>query len=870
MDKAIIEEGSADLVELFDTVSEEAKIEKLGNAKPPISKIHYWWTRKPLIVGRAVALAATFQKMGDVKDFLRLGRDKRAHTYDPDRELYAQKLGKDPSMIKVLDPFSGAGSLLFEAKRLGLQCHSMDYNPVAFLIEKSVLEYPATYGEKLANDIEKYGKEVIEQTRKQVGYFYERGGRPPLAYLWAWCIRCPYCKQRIPLMNHMWFARKEKKKIGVTVKPTKDLNFIVELNDKISSQEGNRFTQKGGKAVCIRCRNSVSYDHLTDQISKYKDKAMIGVVVDVKNGKSYELPSAKDISNFDKCKILLMDTKNDLMNQDLIPIDVIREYKRAGNLAIYGINQWTDYFNERQLLVMAAVLKSIRGVCNELAKKDTVYAKVIATYLAFIASKHVDYNSIGIGWHVERQQIAHALTFRSPRIIYNFAETNPFGDGSGSLEVILGDIVDAARYASKNSIEAKVVLGSALHIPYPDKTFDIVITDPPYADDVAYGELSEFFYVWLYRALRVYYPELPAAVPLDEDIVLNKGRFGDKSTAIAFYEKAMKEAFKQINRVLKEDGLIVVFFAHSSTEAWNLLLEVLREARLMVTSSYAIHTESTENPLARGKTSFMSSILVSCRKRTTESEAYFEDLVPRMEDKVKELVAGISPDKLISIPMTDLLIMVYGEVLEIATRHAKIKSYDPDLKLDFEVLISRAREQIMKETLTRVLGRSPNVLGPEISFYTIARLFYRGTINGDEVMKLNKAYGVQSSDLENRGIVAINEGNMHLLGYDEIDLGVRPEEIESNNLHKQLVCLEKLAAKEGANKVKKILTLRNFRANDLAQIVSLLIKSYRFLQNKGEELDDIEGKEFKVLQDLADVLGVRDTGAKNLDGFIEK
>lgn len=468
------------------------------------------------------------------------------------------------------------------------------------------------------------------------------------------------------------------------------------------------------------------------------------------------------------------------------------------------------------------------------------------------------------------QQIGHALAFRSPRIIYNFAETNPFEGGSGSLQGILDDIVDAVKYARRNNGIIHVALASALRIPYPDKSFDLVITDPPYADDVQFGELSDFFYVWLHRALKDYYPDLPQRVPLDEDASVSWGRFGNKKVAEAFYEKAMKEAFKQISRVLKDDGLVVVFFAHSSTAAWNLLLEVLGQARLMVTSSYAIHTESSENLLARGKTSFMSSIVVSCRKIATESEAYFEDLLPEMEDKVKALVAGISPDRLISIPMTDLIIMVYGEVLEIATRHTKIKSYDPDLTLDFEVLISRAREQIMKEILTRVLGRSPNILGPEISFYTIARLFYRGEIMADEAMKLNKAYGVQSSDLENRGIVVIKEGNMRLLGYDEIDLDVRPEEIESNNLHKQLICLEKLAAQEGANKVKKILTLHNFRATDLAQIVSLLLKSYRFLQNKGEELDDIEDKEFKVLQNLADVLGVRDSGANNLNGFIQK
>ena len=81
----------------------------------------------------------------------------------------------------------------------------------------------------------------------------------------------------------------------------------------------------------------------------------------------------------------------------------------------------------------------------------------------------------------------------------------------------------------------------------------------------------------------------------------------------------MQEAFKQIHESLKDDGILVLFFAHSSTGAWNLLLQVLRQARLRVLSSYAIHTENTSNIIARGKSSFMSSIVVACRKILEDS-----------------------------------------------------------------------------------------------------------------------------------------------------------------------------------------------------------------------------------------------------------
>ncbi|MBT4327720.1 MAG: DUF1156 domain-containing protein, partial [Candidatus Nitrosopelagicus sp.] len=57
MKHAVIEDASVELLELFDKVSIESKIEK--QAKISINRMIYWWTRKPLIVGRAMTLAST-------------------------------------------------------------------------------------------------------------------------------------------------------------------------------------------------------------------------------------------------------------------------------------------------------------------------------------------------------------------------------------------------------------------------------------------------------------------------------------------------------------------------------------------------------------------------------------------------------------------------------------------------------------------------------------------------------------------------------------------------------------------------------------------------------------------------------------------
>ena len=172
MKKSLIEEPTIELLELFDKVSVEARVEK--NAVPPINKMLYYWTRKPLIVGRAVALASTLNNIEDVRNLLHLGREKRAYTYAPDVGVYKKKLGRDPSEIKVLDPFGGGGNLMFSVTELGLDCTISDYNPVAYILQKSILEYPIKYGTKLIEDFEKYSDEIIEMTQKEIGQFYKK------------------------------------------------------------------------------------------------------------------------------------------------------------------------------------------------------------------------------------------------------------------------------------------------------------------------------------------------------------------------------------------------------------------------------------------------------------------------------------------------------------------------------------------------------------------------------------------------------------------------------------------------------------------------------------------------------------------------
>jgi putative DNA methylase len=858
MKKALIEDSSIELLELFDEVGKEAKIEK--NAVPPINKMIYWWTRKPLIVGRAMTLASTLDNIDDVKSLLGLNFEKRAYQYSADITKYAKKIG-DPKKIKVLDPFAGAGNLVFPAVQLGLDVTTSDYNPLAYLIERSVLEFPAKYGEKLAYDVEKYGNYLINKTKEQLEHFFKSN---QLTYLWCWCIQCPHCEQRIPLTNQMYVAKNSKKQIGIKIIP-KNKDFTIELVKNISEVDGKKFTQKGGSAICISCKNSINREKMTESIAKNKDREMILIQIQKDRTRDYILPTDEDKKQYrDAIKYFESKRKNFEKN-DLIPMEeILASHRRENTLWHYNIKRWNEFYDERQMLVLTTILENIRNICDKIDNKE--YRGVIALYLTAILAKRVDMAGFGVHWNTPGEKPEHVLALRRPSFVYNFVESNPFEKSRGSLENILKNIVKGISFATRLENQSNVSLQTVT--TNDDIKYDLILTDPPYGDDVQYGELSEFFYVWVYRALKTYFPELPSRSPLDEDFCESWGRFGDKKLASDFFGKGLKKSFVSMNEKLKEDGLVVVFFAHSSTEAWNLFLESIRAAKFKVVSSYSIHTEMTSNVIAKGKTSFMSSIVVVCRKILKPSEEYFEDIIPKIEDKIKNMIIQIPDEKLLTLPITDLLIMVYGKVLEACTQHTILKSYQKDFTPDFETLIKDARSFIMKELVGKLTGKSMNVIGPKMAFYLLIKIFHRGIINGDDAIKIAQTYDVDIKELEKEQIVIKDKDVIRLFHLNENEMDYSPDNIDKNNLYHQLCYLAYTVDSRGSDKIPGIITKDNFRVEDLKQIISLLLKNYQLRKNKGETLDGKEQKELKILETLADITGIKLEGI--LDEYLEK
>lgn len=113
---------------------------------------------------------------------------------------------------------SGGGSIPFEASRYGLAVHANELNPVASVILKGTLDYPARFGPSLMEDIRKYCKMWCDRVKEKLEPYFPLASPNEniFAFLWARTVACPETEKLVPLSPN-WWLRKGSDPIAVKV-----------------------------------------------------------------------------------------------------------------------------------------------------------------------------------------------------------------------------------------------------------------------------------------------------------------------------------------------------------------------------------------------------------------------------------------------------------------------------------------------------------------------------------------------------------------------------------------------------------------------------------------------------------------------------
>ena len=634
---------------------------------------------------------------------------------------------------RVLDMFAGGGAIPLEALRLGCEAYALDLNPVAHIIELATLVYPQQYGKPdpnargmtgeknaqgettwggLAEEVRYWGNWVLEKVRSEISDLYplipdpEFNGRRtatqaefwkapknqappgflmPVAYLWTRTVRCqnPACGAIVPLVRQTWLCKKKDRFIALRMiapKGEKRVRFgVVES----CTEKGLGFDpagfSKGGNATCPFCGTVADSDYVKDEGRAGRMGQQMMAIVCTRPGRQGKVYlSADDSPEYvpdDEAigrRIAALCQRTGLT----VPGEPIEANPRSMDTQHFGFKVWGDLFTPRQMLCLLTFTAAVREGIEQAASlsPDKERVKAVATYLAVLVNRQADYNSSLARWHVTGEKISATFGRQALPMVWDFAELAPFGGASGSPEGALEWIVGVVEAQADFGQPATVSRGSATALPWPDASFDAVITDPPYYDNVSYSNLSDFFYVWFKRTIGHLYTEhfSTEATPKKKEAIAAFYRHGgDKAKSRRYYEQMMAKAFHEAQRVLKPGGQMTVVYAHKTTLGWSTLVDALRQAGFTVTEAWPLDTEMKSRLIAMETAALASSIFLVARKRDGAETGSYEDTVrPELERIVRERVDTLWK---MGITGADLVIAAVGAGLRAFTRFSRVE-----------------------------------------------------------------------------------------------------------------------------------------------------------------------------------------------------
>jgi adenine-specific DNA methylase len=704
--------------------------------------------------------------------------------------------------------------------RLGCETYALDYNPVAVLLNRCVLEYPTRFGapdsvpsvplpprddstpSPLLEDaptrsplllaVQAWGDWVLQEARQRLQRFYppDPDGSIPVGYIWARTVPCqnPTCGAEIPLMRQTWLAKKDNKKVALKIVPDhahKRVEFeIVGQNGEPIPFDPERGTVARANVECPLC-GSVIDDQTTRRLFQ-EGKAgqrMVAVVLHhpQQAGKRYRLATERDMEAYHAAERELLRVCNRLREEwGMEPVPDERIIRTGGNqMAVlhYAMYTFGDLFNARQQLALVTFADLVRRAHAEMLAQgaDPDFAKAVATYLALGVDKLATYLCVLTRWRSDVLSFERSFDRQAIAMVWDYGDVNPFSGARGSWDIdsLTEVLAHLSRIVPENH---SVQHGSATDLPWGDDFFDAVITDPPYYDNVNYSNLSDFFYVWLKRTVGHLHPDLFATplTPKSQEMVADAYRFDGREGAKQHFEAMLLQSFREIHRVLKPDGIAVIVFAHKTTEAWETVLGALTEAGLRTTMAWPIHTEMQARLRAQESAALASSIYMVCRKRQGAATGYWSEVRRETRELVERRLqqfwdAGIGG--------ADMFISAIGAGMEVFTRYARVETVSGD-PVSMGEFLQEVRQVVAEFALRRVLHEQAvaSELDALTRFYLLYRWAYgRAEVPFDEARKLATSVGLELTQVWGAGeVVQQDKERVRVLAHYERAWGVRP------------------------------------------------------------------------------------------------
>ena len=509
---------------------------------------------------------------------------------------------------------------------------------------------------------------------------------------------------------------------------------------------------------------------------------------------------------------------------------------QKGNLTTRGYTHWWKMFNPRQLLVHAQLLRIITNAPEEIWPLD-VREQALGAFQQYLRNQNMYciwdsgydklvpmmsnpnyhpklqpiencvFNSLGRGnWQSSSAKCVDALEWIAHPWELFVSES---GKGKSDKAFMEDSVLPGNEIFCGSSTDLSI-LGNNL--------FDLVITDPPFGNNLYYADLADFFYVWLRLSLTKWYSGSPEAsyfepeftpktlqaiddpaqhpddregyekAPFIEAKHLSKIRelFGDNSLAEKdsnplhrpqpssdFYSQTLSACWSEAGRLLKDGGIMAFTFHHNEDHAWIDVLQALFEAGYVLVSTIPVRSDETKGDAANaafGSKKIEYDIIHVCRKRLEEPEAVSWSRMRRwVKEEAKRLKEMLEHTHARELPESDLRVILRGKALEFYSRH-----YGQVLTGDGQIL--EVRDALLGINLllddlvatSSETGRTPPPESAEPTTRLYLRIFRTHTeIPRDELHKLLGGTGISQGDLEARGWIRLVGKVVHLTPIQE-------------------------------------------------------------------------------------------------------
>ncbi len=659
----------------------------------------------------------------------------------------------NPDKLPALhDPFAGGGAIPLEAQRLGLEAYASDLNPVPVLINKAMIEIPPkfagrppvsaahkttkagkrgqdeiAYGQQwpgatgLAEDVRYYGAWMRAEAEKRIGHLYppveitaemarERPDLKPLvgqkltviAWLWARTVKSPnpaFSHVDVPLASTFILSSKEGKESYVHPVVEGDrYRFTVKVGTP--TEEAERGTKAPGRGANFRCIVSDAvvdgnYIKAEGQAGRMGAKLM-AIVAEGVRGRIYLSPT----------------TEIEALARSAIPTwkpsGEVPARLTGGTCVPYGLREWGDLFTPRQLVALTT-FSDLVGEARERIRQDALaagmpddprgletggtgpqaYAEAVSVYLAFAASKSTVFLNTLSRWRAGEGKTAPAFGRQAIAMVWDFADTNPFAGAGGDFEGIvdgnirvIGNLAPSHRgFVFQHDAQTQSI-----------SINKVISTDPPYYDNIAYADLSDFFYVWLRRTLKDSFPAILStiAVPKAEELVATPYRHGGKENAESFFLTGMTEAMRRLSAQAHPEVPLSIYYAFKQSESeednstsstgWETFLDAVNRAGLQLSGTWPMRTENATRMIGSGTNALASSIVLVCRKRpadapTISRREFIRELNAVLPEALDEMTKGTADGRSPVAPV-DLSQAIIGPGMAVFSKYAAVLEAD--------------------------------------------------------------------------------------------------------------------------------------------------------------------------------------------------